>query len=143
LAGTRDMADQIQFELVSPERLLLSAPVEMVVVPGVEGDFGVLPAHAPLVSAVRPGVIAVFEGGRVVQRIFVARGFAEVTGERCTVLAEQAIPVADIDRAAVEAELRDAREDLSEAKDDAERARLESRIATAEAKLAALDNPVY
>ncbi len=137
------MADQIQFELVSPERLLLSQPVEMVVVPGVEGDFGVLPAHAPLVSALRPGLIAVFEGGRVVQRIFVARGFAEVTAERCTVLAEQAVPLADIDRAAVETELRDAREDLSEAKDDAERARLEFRIATAEAKLAALDNPVY
>jgi len=137
------MADQIQFELVSPERLLVSEPVEMVVVPGVEGDFGVLPGHAPLVSTVRPGIIAVFEGGKVVRRIFVARGFAEVTGERCTVLAEQAIPLADIDRAATEGEIRDAREDLSEAKDDAERARLESRIATAEAKLAALDNPVY
>jgi F-type H+-transporting ATPase subunit epsilon len=137
------MADQIQFELVSPERLLLSEPVEMVVVPGAEGDFGVLPGHAPLVSTVRPGVIAVFEGGKVVQRIFVARGFAEVTGERCTVLAEQAMPVADIDRAAVEVEIREARDDLSEAKDDAERARLEFRIAAAEAKLAALDNPVY
>ncbi len=137
------MADQIQFELVSPERLLLSEPVEMVVVPGAEGDFGVLPGHAPLVSTVRPGVIAVFEGGKVVQRIFVARGFAEVTGERCTVLAEQAMPVADIDRAAVEVEIREARDDLSEAKDDAERARLEFRIAAAEAKLSALDNPVY
>jgi F-type H+-transporting ATPase subunit epsilon len=137
------MADQIQFELVSPERLLVSEPVEMVVVPGVEGDFGVLPGHAPLVSTVRPGTIAVFEGGKAVQRIFVARGFAEVTGERCTVLAEQATPVADIDRAAAEGEIRDARDDLGEAKDDAERARLEFRIAAAEAKLAALDNPVY
>jgi F-type H+-transporting ATPase subunit epsilon len=137
------MADQIQFELVSPERLLLSEPVEMVVVPGAEGDFGVLPGHAPLVSTVRPGVIAVFEGGKVVQRIFVARGFAEVTPERCTVLAEQATPVADIDRTAAEGEIRDARDDLGEAKDDAERARLEFRIEAAEAKLAALDNPVY
>jgi len=137
------MADQIQFELVSPERLLMSEPVEMVVVPGVEGDFGVLPGHAPLVSTVRPGVIAVFEGGKVVQRIFVARGFAEVTGERCTVLAEQAMPVADIDRATAEGEIRDARDDLGEVKDDAERARLEFSIAAAEAKLAALDNPVY
>jgi F-type H+-transporting ATPase subunit epsilon len=94
------MADQFQFELVSPERLLLSEPVEMVVVPGVEGDFGVLPGHAPLVSTLRPGVIAVFEGGKVVQRIFVASGFAEVTGERCTVLAQQATPLGDIDRAA-------------------------------------------
>jgi len=137
------MADQIQFELVSPERLLVSQPVEMVVVPGVEGDFGVLPGHAPLVSTVRPGVIAVFEGGKVVQRIFVARGFAEVTPERCTVLAEQATPVSDIDRATAEGEIREARDDLGEAKDDAERARLELRIDAAEAKLAALDNPVY
>ena len=137
------MADQIQFELVSPERLLVSEPVEMVVVPGSEGDFGVLPGHAPLVSTVRPGVIAVFEGGKVVQRIFVAGGFAEVTGERCTVLAEQAMPVADIDRAAAEAEIRAARDDLTDAKDDAERARVEARIDAGEAKLAALDNPVY
>jgi F-type H+-transporting ATPase subunit epsilon len=137
------MADQIQFELVSPERLLVSEPVEMVVVPGTEGDFGVLPGHAPLVSTVRPGVIAVFEGNKVVQRIFVAGGFAEVTGERCTVLAEQAMPVADIDRAAVDNEIREAREDLAEAKDEADRARVEARIAAGEAKLAALDNPVY
>jgi len=137
------MADQFQFELVSPERLLVSQPVEMVVVPGVEGDFGVLPGHAPLVSTIRPGVIAVFEGGQVVQRIFVARGFAEVTGERCTVLAQQAQPVTEVDRAAAEDEMRAAREDLPEAKDDAERARLEAAIAVAEAKLAAVDNPVY
>jgi F-type H+-transporting ATPase subunit epsilon len=137
------MADQIQFELVSPERLLVSEPVEMVVVPGTEGDFGVLPGHAPLVSTVRPGVIAVFEGSKVVQRIFVAGGFAEVTGERCTVLAEQAMPVEDIDRAAVDNDIREAREDLAEAKDEAERARVEARIAAGEAKLAALDNPTY
>ena len=137
------MSDQIQFELVSPERLLFSQPVEMVVVPGVEGDFGVLPGHAPLVSTVRPGVIAVFEGGKVVRSIFVAGGFAEVTGERCTVLAEQAVPVAEIDRTAADGELRDARDDLSEAKDDSERARLELRIAAAEARIAALDSSVY
>jgi len=137
------MADQINFELVSPERLLLSEPVEMVVVPGTEGDFGVLPGHAPLVSTVRPGVIAVFADGKVVQRIFVAGGFAEVTPERCTVLAEQALPVSDIDRVAAESEMAQARADLTEAKDEVERERLESRIAAAEAKLAALDNPVY
>ena len=137
------MADQIQFELVSPERLLVSQPVEMVVVPGVEGDFGVLPGHAPLVSTVRPGVIAVFEGNKVAQRIFVAGGFAEVTGERCTVLAEEAMPVADIDRGAVEGEIRTAREDLADAKDEVERARCEARILSGEAKLVALDSPVY
>ncbi len=137
------MADQIQFELVSPERLLVSQPVEMVVVPGAEGDFGVLPGHAPLISNVRPGIIAVFEDNKVAQRIFVAGGFAEVTPERCTVLAEAATMLEDIDRAAVEAEMRNAREDLADAKDDATRDRLEQAIAVGEAKIAVLDNPVY
>jgi F-type H+-transporting ATPase subunit epsilon len=137
------MAEQIQFELVSPERLLVSQPVEMVVVPGVEGDFGVLPGHAPLVSNVRPGVIAVFEQGQVTQRIFVAGGFAEVTPERCTVLAEEAVPVTELDRAAAEDQIRNARDNLSEAKDEIERARLEDRIAAGEAKLAALEGTVY
>ena len=137
------MADLIQFELVSPERLQFSRAVEMVVVPGSEGDFGVLPGHAPLISEVRPGIIAVFDGGQVQERIFVAGGFAEVTAERCTVLAEQAMPVSDIDRAAADAGLKDAREDLGDAKDDTERAAAERAIAVAEAKLAALDSPVY
>jgi len=143
LSKAKSMADSIQFELVSPERLLVSQAVEMVVVPGAEGDIGVLPGHAPLISNVRPGMIAVFEGSKVAQRIFVAGGFAEVTPERCTVLAEAAMPVEDIDRAAVEAEMRAAREDLAEAKDDNERSRLEQTLAIGEAKIAVLDNPVY
>jgi F-type H+-transporting ATPase subunit epsilon len=137
------MAEQVQFELVSPERLLVSRPVEMVVVPGVEGDFGVLPGHAPLISEVRPGVIAVFEDGKVDERIFVAGGFAEVTGERCTVLAEQALPIAEIDRAAAESDLKNAREDLDDAKSDQERVVAEAAIAVAEAKIAALETTVY
>jgi len=137
------MADLIQFELVSPEKLLVSRAVEMVVVPGSEGDFGALPGHAPLISEIRPGIIAVFEGGQVQERIFVAGGFAEVTNERCTVLAEQAMPLAEIDRAATDSELKNARDDLSDAKTDLDRAIAERAIAVAEAKLAALDNPVY
>jgi F-type H+-transporting ATPase subunit epsilon len=137
------MADLIQFELVSPEKLLISRAVEMVVVPGSEGDFGALPGHAPLISEIRPGIIAVFEGGQVQERIFVAGGFAEVTNERCTVLAEQAIPLAEVDRLAVDGELKNSRDDLSTAKSDIERAIAERAIAVAEAKLAALDNPVY
>jgi len=137
------MADLIQFELVSPEKLLVSRAVEMVVVPGSEGDFGALPGHAPLISEIRPGIIAVFEGGQVQERIFVAGGFAEVTNERCTVLAEQAMPLAEIDRAATDSELKNARDDLSDAKTDLDRAIAEREIAVAEAKLAALDNPVY
>jgi F-type H+-transporting ATPase subunit epsilon len=137
------VADKVHFELVSPQQLLLSESVDMVVVPGAEGDFGVLADHAPLISTIRPGTITVYQGDTVSERIFVAGGFAEVTAERCTVLAEEAEPLDDIDRAAVEAELRDLRDDLGTAQSDEDRALLESRIAVAEAKIEAVDAQVY
>ena len=132
------MADKIEFELVSPERLLLSRPVEMVVVPGAEGDFGALPGHAPLISTVRPGVIEVHDDGKVTERIFVAGGFAEVNAERCTVLAEVAMPVGDIDRAGVEQELKDLADDLAAAKTDNDRDAVQAKVAIAEGKLQAV-----
>lgn len=100
------MPDQVQFELVTPERMVLSQPVDMVVVPGAEGNFGVLPGHALLISTIRPGTIDVYEGQRVTQRIFVVGGFAEVTPDRCTVLANEAMPVQELERSAIEAELQ-------------------------------------
>jgi F-type H+-transporting ATPase subunit epsilon len=133
----------VQFELVSPEQLLVSEDVEMVVVPGGEGDFGVLPGHSPMISTVRPGVIHVFASGAVSSRIFVAGGFAEVTGSRCTVLAEEALPVDDIDRAAVETDLKNAVEDIGATEDPSEQKAAENRANTARAKLVALDAPVY
>ena len=132
------MAERLRFELVSPERLLLSEEVEMVVVPGTEGNFGVLPRHAPFLAMVRPGVIEVYSNRQVSDRLFVAGGYAEVTPERCTVLAEEAMPVAEIDRARAEAELKDLGEDLADAKDEAGRKAIQARIAVAEAKLRAL-----
>ncbi len=134
------MTDKVQFELVSPERLLLSQAAEMVVVPGTEGDFGVLKDHAPMISAVRPGVIEVHDEGAVKERIFVEGGFAEVTGERCTVLAAEAIPVADLDRATVESSLKGLQDSLKGGVEraDTELAELERQLAVAEAKLAAL-----
>ncbi|HEY9548098.1 MAG TPA: F0F1 ATP synthase subunit epsilon [Kiloniellaceae bacterium] len=128
---------KVAFELVSPERLLLSEEVDMVVVPGEEGDFGVLTRHAPLISTLRPGVIKVHDGGSVTQRIFVAGGFAEVTPTRCTVLAEEALPVAEIDRAAAERRLSDARDDLLDAKDAIATAAAERQIKVAEEMLKA------
>jgi len=130
-------SDKVEFELVSPERLLLSELVDMVVVPGAEGDFGVLPRHAPLISTLRPGVIRVFEGREVKERIFVAGGFAEVTPERCTVLAEEAVPVGEIDAAKLEQELKDLGEDLADAKSDDEKAAIAKRIAVRKAMQAA------
>lgn len=130
------MAEKVEFELVSPERLLVSKPVDMVVVPGSEGDFGVLRGHAPLISTLRLGIIDVHDGGSVQQRIFVAGGFAEVTAERCTVLAEEAVAVSDIKRPDVEAQIKGLRDRLAVADSDAERTALAGRIAVAEAKLA-------
>ncbi|GLR79461.1 F0F1 ATP synthase subunit epsilon [Azospirillum oryzae] len=132
------MADKVEFELVSPEKLLKSQPVDMVVVPGSEGDFGVLAGHSPMISTVRPGVIDVYEGDRVVDRVFVAGGFAEVTEARCTVLAEEAVALTDLDRATVEKQIKDLSEDVDDSKSDAERAAAESKLAVARAKLDAL-----
>ncbi|MEL0111509.1 MAG: F0F1 ATP synthase subunit epsilon [Rickettsiales bacterium] len=135
--------DKVEFELVSPEKLLLSRDVDMVVVPGAEGDMGVLPRHSPAITTVRPGTIVVYEGGTVSDRIFIAGGFAEVTGDRCTVLAEEAILVEDIDRDAAEKELSDARDDMSAAESDAERKAAETAAAVAEAKIQAVTSPAY
>jgi len=132
--------DKVAFELVSPEALVLSRDVEMVVVPGSEGDFGVLPRHTPLISNVRPGVLRVYESGQVTERIFVAGGFAEVTPARCTVLADEAMPVAEIDRVAAEKALRDAQDDLKDAKSDADRRDAERRAAVNEAMLKASES---
>ena len=95
----------VQFELVTPERLIVSREVEMVVVPGSEGNFGVLPGHAPFISTLRPGTVDIYQGRDITERIFVASGIAEVTPERCTVLADQAMPPQSLDRAALDAEL--------------------------------------
>lgn len=124
------MAEKFAFQLVSPERVLFSADVDMVVVPGVEGNFGVLNGHAPLLSTVRPGVIDVYEQRQAVSsKIFVAGGFAEVTGDRCTVLAEEASPVTELDRAADEQSIKDLTEDLSVSKDPVEQRHIEQRLA--------------
>lgn len=125
------MAEKIQFELVSPAKLLVSQPVEMVVVPGTEGDFGALPRHAPLIATVRPGVIDIHNGGKVTERIFVAGGFAEVNEERVTVLAEEAIPVADLTAEAASQRLAQAQEAVSDARSEAEKVAAEQQLAIA------------
>jgi F-type H+-transporting ATPase subunit epsilon len=136
------MAGQLQFDLVSPERLLLSEPVDQVIVPGAEGDFGALPEHANLISLIRPGVLYVYKsGGSAPERIFVGGGFAEVTATSLTVLAEQAQPVAEIDRTAAEKAIADAREDVEDAKDDHARAVAQAELKVAEARLAAAVEP--
>jgi F-type H+-transporting ATPase subunit epsilon len=137
------MADKVAFELVSPEKLLFSGEVDMVVLPAEEGDMGVLPGHAPVIATMRPGTICVYNGTTVEQRLFVASGFVEVTQERCTVLADAATPVEDIDIAAAESRVKDLDEDVSTAKDDAEKAAAEAALVIAQAELHAAQNPAY
>lgn len=109
------MADMVEFELVSPQRLVLTESVEMVVIPCVEGDIGVLPGHSPLIATVRPGFIDIHVGNKVRERIFVGGGFVEVSAERCTVLAEEALLTTELNRADAEARLEDARKRRADA----------------------------
>ncbi len=97
-----------QLELVSPEKLLLSRQVEMVVIPAAEGEMGVLPGHAPMIVALKGGAIRVTEGGQITESLFVAGGFAEVTAERVTVLADEATPLAELSRAEAERRVAEA-----------------------------------
>jgi F-type H+-transporting ATPase subunit epsilon len=104
----------VALEIVSPERLLLSRPVDMVVIPASEGDMGVLEGHTPMIVMLRGGVIALYEGERITDQMFVAGGFAEVTPERCTVLANEVMPVADLQRSEGERRLAEADAALAE-----------------------------
>jgi F-type H+-transporting ATPase subunit epsilon len=122
------MAEKIHFDLVSPERMLLSEDVDMVTLPGAEGYFGVLAGHAPVISSLRPGVIEVTGGTTPNLRLFVRGGFAEVDAKKVIVLAEEAIPMADFDVAALDRRLADTEEDLAIAKTDAERARVSEQL---------------
>ena len=136
------MADKLHFDLVSPERSLRSGEVAMVVVPGAEGDFGVLAGHAPFMSTIRPGAIHVYVDSMTgpFERIFVDGGFAEVNEAGLTILAESAMPVGDIDVEAVAKDLAAARQDVRDAKGDVERVIAEKRVARFEAMQAAATN---
>jgi F-type H+-transporting ATPase subunit epsilon len=122
---------KFSFRLVMPERELLNVEADMVVVPGSEGDFGVLHGHAPLISTVRPGVIEVIQGNKVEQRFIVVGGFAEVTPERCTVLANEAMPFEQVTAEQLAERERAAERDLVDAANDAEKAAAERDLAVA------------
>jgi len=123
------MAEKIAFDIVSPERLLLSDEADMVTVPGSEGEFGVLSGHMPLISTLRPGMIDI-RGGVACgdTRFFVLGGFAEVNPRKLTVLAEEAIPMTSIDAIALEQRIKNAEEDLVLAKIEPDRARLAEQL---------------
>ena len=127
------MADRLKLELVSPERLLLSEQVEMVLVPGTEGVFGVLPQHAPTLSTLKAGFVEVYENNAVKERFFVTGGFAEVTPQTCTVLVDEAIPQASLTAAFVAERVARAKVWLDQAGSDDERKKASVALAAAEA----------
>lgn len=132
------MADTIRFELVSPERLLMSEDVRQVDVPGAEGDFGVMPQHAPMISTLRAGIMMVRDADGKEREVFVRGGFAEVRPDLLTVLAEQAIPVEEIDEAVLAQEITNAEEDVADAKDDETRQKADYHLARLKEVFAAL-----
>lgn len=132
----RDMAEKLHFSLVSPDRELFAGEVDHVVVPGTEGEFGVLPRHAPFMATIKPGALRILNDGGE-RRIFVNGGFADVTPDGLTVLAEDAIDLADVDPAALESDLKDAREDVASA-DSAKLAAAQRQVARLEAIRASL-----
>src|SRR5688572_14264198 len=119
------MAEAFQFELVSPERLLVSEKVEFVVIPGTEGEMTVMANHAPVMSTIKPGVVTVHPVSGSPERYVVFGGFADILPTGCTLLAESAVAVKDIDRADVARRIQEAKEDVTDAKDDEARSKAE------------------
>ncbi len=123
------MAETFKFELVSPEKLLLTQDVWQVVVPGTEGDFAVMPGHAPVLSTMRPGMIEIHAtADDQGVRYFVAGGFAEASPTELTILAEEAIPEADLNRDNLELAIRNASDDLTDATTDSARTRAQETL---------------
>lgn len=115
------MADKLQFEFVSPERLIMSGEVLSVTVPGTEGQFGVLAGHAPVMSNLRPGMVDIERENGSFERVFIRGGFAQVNGRGLTVLAEEAIQEEDLNAETLDGQIKDAAEDVNDAKDDSTR----------------------
>jgi F-type H+-transporting ATPase subunit epsilon len=132
------MAEPFPFELVSPERLLLSESVESVVVPGNDGEFTVLKDHAPFMATIKPGVVVVTLVGGGTQKFFVRGGFADVNDKGLTILAEQAIPAESFSAEVIAVEIRNAEEDLADARDDAARLVAQTKLSQLQDVRAAL-----
>lgn len=133
------MSNLINFELVSPEKKLLSESVYMAVMPGDMGDFGVLAGHASLVSSLKPGVVRVYkQQGAKPEKIFIAGGFADVTGQNCTLLAEEAVNIEELDKDKLGQELADLTEDLGMVSEKADKVRVQKKIHITKAKLQAI-----
>jgi F-type H+-transporting ATPase subunit epsilon len=132
------MADTLHFSLVSPERELFSGDVKQVDAPGVEGEFGVLPKHAPFMTVLKPGVVRIHEDQGITP-VFVRGGFADVTPAGLTILAEEAVRLSDVNAADIDAQIVRVRSDANDPGDETRRKRAAERLAYLEALRAALN----
>ena len=132
------MTDTLHFSLVSPERELFSGNVKQVDAPGVEGEFGVLPMHAPFMTVLKPGVVRIYEEQGVTP-VFVRGGFADVTPAGLTILAEEAVRLSDVDAADIDAQIVRIRSDATDPGDETRRKLAAERLAYLEALRAALN----
>jgi len=128
---------ELHLDFVSAERVLFTGDVDQVDLPGAEGDLGILPGHAPLVTALRPGIVTVFREGKQ-DLIVVIGGFAEVSPAGLTVLADKAVAREAFDTTALASEIKDAEEDVADAKDDAQRDKLARHLEQLKSLQAAL-----
>lgn len=134
-----DAAEKFNFELVSPDKKLISEPAWQVTIPGQEGDVGVRAGHMALVMAMRPGVVEVIrEKDGVAEKLFLAGGFADIAQHHCTILAEDAIPLANMSAEKLEQELRNLDDDMKLADTDAQKLRIQNRQATVQSMLVAI-----
>ncbi len=131
---------EMQFELISPEEKLVSEAVYLAEIPGAEGMFGVLPGHSSMLMSLGTGVVSLHKSkdDADVKKIFIAGGFADVTAKSCTVLAEEAIAVSDLDQTSLEQRLSDLTEDLKLAEEAADKQRIRAEIVMTKSKLFAI-----
>lgn len=125
----------LRFTLVSPEKILFDQEVTMVVIPGIDGDIGVLPDHAPLLTLLRPGVVSVYEGEQVFVKLFIDGGFCEITAEKCTALVTSGMALESLTKTALEMEIKNLLEDREDSKTLEEQKRADQNLDIARAKL--------
>lgn len=132
------MIETIHFDLVSPEEKLVSKAVQMAVIPGVEGELGVGAGHASFVVALKPGIVTLMhQDGESAEQIYIAGGFADITGETCTVLAEEAVNVNDLNPESLQQELQNLEEDLSIADEQSDKDRIAKKILLTKSRIQA------
>ena len=132
------MNDKVDFELVSPEKLLMSTQASMVVIPGTEGDFGILAGHTDIISNMRVGIVDVYADEIIDKRVFVSGGVVEVSEDRCTILADEAIPLEEVDQKTAEDRFSGAQKILDQTKDEASRVIAERQVEIAQSLLDAV-----